>query len=215
MLIIAWWCGALFGGAGNLTWVRGWICTILYLGGMIAVRLVIRNANPALLERREAGIDSRTKNFDKAFLCIFLPLAISLPAVAGLDAVRYGWYRMPWWTLDPGVVLFVISTALIAWVMVSNPHAETTVRIQKDRGHTVIARGPYRMVRHPMYVGLILLYFSQALILESGLGLLIAVAVAGLFLWRTGMEDRVLRCELPGYEEYSLLTRFRLIPGIW
>lgn len=214
-LIIGWWCGALLGGAGILTWVRGWVCTALYLGGMVAVRLVIRIASPALLERREAGIHCRTKDFDKAFLCAFLPLAIALPAVAGLDAVRFGWFPMPFWTIYPGGGLFLVSTTLITWVMVSNPHAETTVRIQDDRGHRVIARGPYRMVRHPMYVGLILLYFSQALILGSGWALLIAVAVAGLFLWRTGMEDQLLRRELQGYEEYSSSTRFRLIPGLW
>lgn len=215
ILIIGWWCGALFGGAGTLTWVRGWICTALYLGGMIAVRAVIRSVNPALLERRDAGIHSRTKDFDKAFLCAFLPLAIALPAVAGLDAVRFGWSPMPSWTLYPGVGLFLLSTGLIAWVMVSNPHAETTVRIQSERGHRVIAGGPYRMVRHPMYVGLILLYLSQALILGSAWALLIAIAVAGLFFWRTGREDQLLRSELQGYEEFSSSTRFRLIPGLW
>lgn len=215
ILIIGWWCGALFGGAGTLAWFRGWLCTVLYLGGMIAVRLVIGRVNPALLERREAGIHSRTKDFDKGFLCVFLPLAIAMPAVAGLDAVRYGWHPMEFWTLYPGVGLFIAATSIIAWVMVSNPHAETTVRIQEDRGHTVISCGPYRMVRHPMYVGLMLLYFSQALILGSAWALLISAAVAGLLFWRTGMEDQVLRCELPGYEEYSSCTRFRLIPGLW
>lgn len=214
-LVIAWWCGALFGGAGTLTWVRGWICTVLYLGGTIAVPVVIARVNPGLQERREARIHSGTKAFDRAFLGGFLPLAVALPAVAGLDAVRFGWYPMPFWTLYPGLGLFVGSTALIVWVMVSNPHAETTVRIQDERGHTVISCGPYRFVRHPMYVGLILLYFSQALMLGSMLAFLIAVVIAVLFFWRTGMEDRVLRRELPGYEEYTGFTRFRLIPGIW
>jgi protein-S-isoprenylcysteine O-methyltransferase Ste14 len=215
ILVIAWWCGALFGGAGTLSWVRGWICTVLYLGGTIVVPVVIIKVNPGLQERREARIHSGTKAFDKTFLCAFLPLAIALPAVAGLDSVRFAWYPMPFWTLYPGLGLFVVSTAIIVWVMVSNPHAETTVRIQDERGHAVISGGPYRFVRHPMYVGLILLYFSQALILGSTLALLIAVVVAVLFFWRTGMEDRVLRNELPGYEEYSGFTRFRLIPGVW
>jgi protein-S-isoprenylcysteine O-methyltransferase Ste14 len=149
------------------------------------------------------------------FLSGFVPLAMVLPAIAGLDAVRFAWNPMPHWTLYLGIAVFIGSAILIAWVMVRNPHAETSVRIQVERGHRVVATGPYGLVRHPMYVGLILLYFAQALILGSMWALAIAGLIASLFLWRTAMEDKVLRKDLPGYEEYASMIRYRLMPGLW
>jgi protein-S-isoprenylcysteine O-methyltransferase Ste14 len=215
LLVTAWWCGALFGSAGLLKWNRGWICTVLYLGSTIASGVLVTKLNPGLLKEREIAIHRDTKPFDRVFFSLFVPLVILLPAIAGLDAVRFGWNPMPFWTLYPGVCLFVASSILIIWVMTRNPHAETSVRIQTERGHSVVATGPYAFVRHPMYVGLILLYISQALILGSMWALILAELIAGLFMWRTAMEDRTLRRELSGYEQYTSITRYRLIPGVW
>jgi protein-S-isoprenylcysteine O-methyltransferase Ste14 len=215
LILITWWCGALFGSAGLLTWSRGWVCTALYLGSMIANGILVKRVNPGLLEQREKAIAKETKPFDKVFLGLFLPLAIALPVIAGLDAVRFGWAPLPIWTLYPGIVLFAASATLVLWVMVTNPHAENSVRIQEERSHTVVASGPYRYVRHPMYVGLILLYASQALILGSTWALAIAVLITLLFLWRTALEDQTLRQELLGYDQYASITRYRLMPGIW
>lgn len=215
LLLTAWWCGALFGGAGLLRWDRGWICTALYLGSMITTGIFVRKRNPGLIEQRERGVHKETMAFDRFFLALFLPLAAVLPAVAGLDAVRLGWAPMPFWTVYPGIGLFAVSATLIAWVMMRNPHAETSVRIQSERCHAVVSLGPYSYIRHPMYVGLIFLYASQALILGSMWALAIAALIAVLFLWRTAMEDRTLRQELAGYEQYTSATRYRLVPGIW
>jgi protein-S-isoprenylcysteine O-methyltransferase Ste14 len=66
-----------------------------------------------------------------------------------------------------------------------------------------------------MYVGLILLHVSIALVLGSMWTLALAGLFTILFLWRTALEDRTLRCELSGYEEYTQVTRYRLMPGIW
>src|SRR3954453_10940580 len=99
--------------------------------------------------------------------------------------------------------------------MALNPYAETTVRIQSDRGHTVISSGPYRLVRHPMYVGSSLMYPGTALMLASKWALLLSAVMAVLLLVRTALEDRTLRRELAGYEQYAVTTRYRLIPGVW
>lgn len=214
-LVLAWWCGALFGSAGLLAWRRGWICTALYMGSMIVTGMLVRRRNPELMEQREKAVHQGTRSFDRMFLSGFVPLAMVLPAIAGLDAVRFAWNPMPHWTLYLGIAVFIGSAILIAWVMVRNPHAETSVRIQVERGHRVVATGPYGLVRHPMYVGLILLYFAQALILGSMWALAIAGLIASLFLWRTAMEDKVLRKDLPGYEEYASMIRYRLMPGLW
>jgi protein-S-isoprenylcysteine O-methyltransferase Ste14 len=182
---------------------------------MITTGIFVRKRNPGLIEQRERGVHKETMAFDRFFLALFLPLAAVLPAVAGLDAVRLGWAPMPFWTVYPGIGLFAVSATLIAWVMMRNPHAETSVRIQSERCHAVVSLGPYSYIRHPMYVGLIFLYASQALILGSMWALAIAALIAVLFLWRTAMEDRTLRQELAGYEQYTSATRYRLVPGIW
>jgi protein-S-isoprenylcysteine O-methyltransferase Ste14 len=212
--IFAWWFICLFGSAGQLTWTRGWICTVLYLGALHVSKALLKKLNPGLLEQRETAIRSDTKSFDKIFLRVFLSLTIVQPIIAGLD-VRFNGSRMPFWTVYPGIVGFLVSAALITWVLAKNPHAESSVRIQNDRGHSVVASGPYRFVRHPMYVGLIQLHQAMALILGSMWTMALAALITMLFLWRTALEDQTLRQELPGYEEYTSVTRYRLMPGIW
>jgi protein-S-isoprenylcysteine O-methyltransferase Ste14 len=103
----------------------------------------------------------------------------------------------------------------MAWSMAVNRHAETTVRIQTDREHTVLATGPYRFVRHPMYVGAMLLYAGSALVLGSFWALVTAGLIAAALVVRTSLEERTLRRELPGYEDFTSRTRYRLIPGVW
>src|SRR5580704_9599589 len=214
LAVFAWWFICLFVSAGQLRWNRGWICTVLYIGALQASKAVIKKLNPGLLEQREKAIRKDTKSFDRIFLRIFLSLTIVQPIIAGLD-MRFNGSPLPFWTVYPGIGGFIVSAALITWVLVKNPHAESSVRIQKDRGHTVVASGPYRFVRHPMYVGLIQLHQSMALILGSMWTMGLAALITILFLWRTALEDQTLRQELPGYEEYTTVTRYRLMPGIW
>jgi protein-S-isoprenylcysteine O-methyltransferase Ste14 len=115
----------------------------------------------------------------------------------------------------PGVIVFALAMALVGWTLAVNRHAETTVRIQTDRGHAVVTWGPYRFVRHPMYVGAIFMYAGTPLVWGSVAALGISSAIILLFVWRTVLEDRMLQRELPGYVEYAARTRFRLIPGLW
>lgn len=215
LIIPAWWTIALFGSAGHLAWKRGWICTVLYVGAMHVSRAVLKRVSPSLLQNREKTIRNDTKPFDKIFLRGFLFLIIVLPVIAGLDVMRFRWSALPLWTTYPGIALFAVSVVLITWTLAMNPHAESSVRIQNDRGHSVISTGPYRLVRHPMYVGLILLHASMSLILGSAGALGVAATIAMLLFWRTAREDRTLRQELPGYEGYTSITRYRLMPGIW
>lgn len=99
--------------------------------------------------------------------------------------------------------------------MITNRYFETTVRIQKDRGHQVIATGPYKIVRHPGYVGIILSVLSFSLIIGSLFSLIPAGIIILLFIVRTLLEDKTLHDELDGYPEYSKQVKYRLLPGIW
>jgi protein-S-isoprenylcysteine O-methyltransferase Ste14 len=209
------WVGALFGGAGRLDWTRGWICFALYAVGMSAIGLIVHRANASVMAAREKWRHPDTKRFDKIFIGALFPLVFLQPLVAGLDAVRFRWSSMPFGLVYVGAALFTLATALIAWTLAVNRFAETTVRIQTERNHTVVASGPSRFVRHPMYVGAILMYLATVLVLGSVWALAPTGVLIALFVWRTAMEDRTLRRELAGCEDYAVRTRYRLVPGLW
>lgn len=214
LLFVVLWGGALFMAAGRLDWPRGWMCMGLYLLSIAMNVILVVWKNPGLIEERWKR-HKGTKSFDKVFAVVYTPLAFGLPVVAGLDAARFGWSSMAFETLYVGAVLHVLGAVPIAWAMATNPYLEKTVRIQTERGHKVVTTGPYRMVRHPMYVGAILQYVAVPLVLGSQWAYVPAGAAIIMFMVRTALEDRTLRKELTGYEEYTRQTRYRVIPGVW
>lgn len=215
VLTLIWAIGSQFLAAGTWNWTRGWICVSVWIVTMSLVTLFTQRYNPQLMKERAKWRRKDTKRFDQIFLTIYLPLVLIQPVVAGFDAVRYRWSTIPFAYVYPGIILLLLASALIAWVLCTNPYAETSVRIQTDRGQEVITTGPYRFVRHPMYVGVILLYFATPMIWGSLWALAVAGVIAVLMVSRTALEDRTLRRELPGYEEYAVHTRYRLLPHLW
>jgi protein-S-isoprenylcysteine O-methyltransferase Ste14 len=89
------------------------------------------------------------------------------------------------------------------------------VEVQRERGHKVITSGPYQYVRHPMYVGVIILLYSIPVALGSLWTLIPASVLSFLFVIRTHFEDKTLHEELEGYQSYSTKVKYRLLPGIW
>jgi protein-S-isoprenylcysteine O-methyltransferase Ste14 len=114
-----------------------------------------------------------------------------------------------------GFVGILVSFALIFWVMRENTYLSRVVEIQKDGGHKVIRTGPYRYIRHPMYVGVIVLLFCIPLALGSLWTLIPGTLLTALFVIRTHLEDKTLHTELEGYASYADTVRYRLFPGIW
>jgi protein-S-isoprenylcysteine O-methyltransferase Ste14 len=135
--------------------------------------------------------------------------------VAGLDQ-RYGWSSGIEPVAQIGAMLLVIAGhALVVWATGVNAYFSQVVRIQTERGHTVISSGPYRYVRHPGYVGGILVTLAAPLLLGSAWALIPGVLGALLLVVRTALEDRTLLQELAGYGEYAESVRYRLVPGLW
>ncbi len=215
LLPIILWISTLFASAGRLDWKRGWAATAVYVLTMMAIGVLMQRVNPGLMSVRAKPKFKQTQRFDKLFYWIFLPLTYLQVAVAGLDAVRFRWLPLPLWCALPGVLLFISAMGLIGGVMAMNRFAEATVRIQSERNHAVVSSGPYRFVRHPMYVGMILMYPATALMLGSGWALVVAALILVLIVWRTAKEDRFLFENLQGYPEFAAHTRYRLIPGLW
>lgn len=204
-----------FVGAWRLDWPRGWIYLVLFVAVTLAGVTLVDRTNPGLMAARSRGMRQDTKGFDRLFYAGFIPLMVVYPLLAGLDGGRFAWAPLPAWTAWLGVVLFVAGSGFTTWAMVVNRHAEGTVRIQSDRGHAVVTDGPYRFVRHPIYVGTIAGLPAAALVLGSGWALLPMALIVALFVWRTALEDSTLRRELAGYADYAAATPYRLVPGIW
>jgi protein-S-isoprenylcysteine O-methyltransferase Ste14 len=135
--------------------------------------------------------------------------------VAALDDGRYHWFPVPWWVCGIGYVLLIAGMVGLTWAESVNKFFEPTVRIQTDRGHTVIDFGPYAIVRHPGYVSAFLVFIGIPLSLGSLLALIPAVMACLLLIVRTIWEDQTLRDELTGYREYAQRVRYRLIRGVW
>lgn len=202
-------------GAGRLDWGRGWLYAAVFVVVSVAGTAMVLRADPDVLAARAKGLRGDTKPFDGLFYVLFLPLIALMPIVAGVDAGRFGWAPLPGWTALPGIVLFVAGSALSTWTLLVNTHAESTVRIQSDRAHAVVQSGPYRLVRHPMYLGTLIGLPAAALMLGSTWALLPAALITALFVWRAAREDDALLRELPGYTDYATRVRYRLLPGVW
>jgi protein-S-isoprenylcysteine O-methyltransferase Ste14 len=101
------------------------------------------------------------------------------------------------------------------WAMAVNRFFSGVVRIQEERGHVVVSHGPYALVRHPGYVGVILAMVGAPLMLGSVWALIPAAATVGVIVIRTAREDLTLTRYLAGYETYAQRVRYRLLPGIW
>jgi protein-S-isoprenylcysteine O-methyltransferase Ste14 len=205
----------LFGAAGRLDWVMGWVVVGVYLVWTIATALTVIPTNPEMLLERTRPKEG-TKRWDVVLLGIVGVAEIAKYVVAGLDQ-RWGWSpQMPLALQLAGVVVAVLAyDVIIVWAMAVNAFFAQTVRIQDERGHTVATGGPYRYVRHPGYVGSILSQIATPLILGSVWAFIPAGLAALLFVVRTALEDKTLLEELDGYRDYAAKVRYRLLPGVW
>jgi protein-S-isoprenylcysteine O-methyltransferase Ste14 len=167
------------------------------------------------LFRRRLRAQEGTETWDR-ILAPLLKLAWSGALLtAAFDAGPVGRSPMPsgFWPL--GAVLHLLGFALFTWAMLVNPHFESTVRIQGDRDHRTVDRGPYRIVRHPGYSGFALLLVAIPVVLGSWWAFVPVAVAIGLLLLRTALEDRMLQGELEGYAAYAARVRYRILPGVW
>jgi protein-S-isoprenylcysteine O-methyltransferase Ste14 len=201
----------LFGLSGNWRWLSAWAYLAIAFAGFVASAFAL----PAELLNERSGIKRGAKAWDKWIVSAFMLIGIAVTAVAALD-VRYGWSpSMPVGIKGAALIVVIASFWIVYRAMRSNRFFSPVVRIQTERGHSVISSGPYAFVRHPGYVGIILSQFAVPLLLGSTMAFGIGLIGNVLLIVRTELEDRTLRQELPGYADYARRVRFRLIPGIW
>src|SRR5512137_1932555 len=204
----------LFLAAGTVNWIAGWAMVIVMAGWVAATAIVVIPRYPELLAER-MGPKKGAKTWDTALLGLYGVAMMIMWIVAGLDW-RNHWSSVIGPVAQIGALLIVIAGyGLVVWATGVNAFFSQVVRIQSERGHTVVSSGPYRNVRHPAYVGMILLVLGAPIMLGSWWALIPGVICAVLMIVRTALEDRTLQAELPGYSEFTQRTRYRLLPGVW
>ena len=204
----------LFLAAGTMDWPMGWALVGIYLMWVCANALILIPRSPDLLAER-MGPKKDSKAWDTAIMSIVGLATIGRLVVAGLD-VRYGLtvgITLPLQVI--ALVVAVLGYALVVWATAVNAFFSQIVRIQKERGHTVVTDGPYRFVRHPGYVGVILFELAVPVMLGSLWALAVGGLIALLWMLRTALEDRTLLAELDGYQDYAQRVRYRLVPAVW
>lgn len=206
---------ALFVPAGTIAWRSGWIFLAMFGGFVNAISLWLLRHNPALLRERMRGFTPDQKIWDKILLALTGVLFFAWLIVMPLDAVRFRWSRVPAWLRSVGAATLLGSFVVFFLTFRENSYLSPVVRIQDERGQTVVSTGPYRYVRHPMYSGFLLFVLGTALLLGSRLGVLGGFVLGGLVARRAVLEERALREGLPGYGDYLARVRTRLIPKVW
>ncbi len=202
--------GALFASAGTVAIVGFWLFFATQLGGTVAAFVLLP---PDLMrERMRPGGQKPPRGLRLSVIVLVAALVI-----AGLDRGRFHWSDdVPPWLQGLSLVGLAASYAFVFWAMTVNRFFSSIVRIQADRGQFVVDSGPYAYIRHPGYLGGIFIVLCSGPALGSWLATAILV-VSGLpfLIHRAITEDRVLRAELAGYEQYAGRVRWRLVPGIW
>ena len=203
----------LFGLAGRLDYWQGWVYVILS-AVIVVVMGTLLTPHKDLIEER-LNPKEGVKSWDKVYFAVTTPLFFIALALAGLDA-RFGWTtNMPAFVYWIAVLLYLAGHGVMQWARYTNRFFSSMVRIQADRGQTVCKDGPYRYVRHPGYVGGFLFTALTGLVLGSWWASIPQVIAALFLVWRTGLEDKTLQAELPGYADYAKEVRYRLLPGVW
>jgi len=204
------WLAVLFLPAGTFPFWEAWVVlAILVIPMVLAFAHWLRN-DPELLERRSK---TREKEAEQKViirvLSLFFVLTILIP---GVDQ-RFGWSNVPVAVAVLSEILLLFGYGICFCAIRENRFASRTIEVEQEQ--MVIASGPYAMVRHPMYLGVLLMCLSLPLALGSYWATIPALFIIPVLAARIRNEEQVLGRELKGYGDYVQKTRHRMIPGIW
>ncbi len=206
---------ALFACAGSVKFWQGWAWMAVFVLPFLAFMSYLYRHDPKLLERR---MRVKEKISAQKFYQAAAPLILVSCLVLGALDYRFGWSRtalrpVPVWLTLLADAWVLGGVLLIVWVMRVNSFAARTIQV--EAGQPVVSSGPYSLVRHPMYLGAAMIALANPLALASWIALPVSALLIPVLVLRLLNEEGFLRHELPGYSEYCLHTRFRLVPLIW
>ena len=217
LIIIPVMLATLLLSAGQFNWWEAWAYTVTGFLVILGSRALMIWKSPDLaLERSQALSKEDVKEWDKylmPFTALIAPFISWI--VAGLDQ-RFGWSGdLPNWIQIAALLLIQLGSLVGSWAMMANRFFSSQVRIQTDRGHSVVRAGPYQYVRHPGYAGGLVSWLAAPIFFSSWWAIIPTVLAITASAIRTSLEDRTLQKELPGYKEYAAEVKYRLVPGIW
>ncbi|MCV7099114.1 methyltransferase family protein [Mycobacterium palustre] len=203
----------LFLPAGTLKYWQGWVFIAVFTLATLIPTIYLARKNPAALQRRmHGGPQAETRTAQKVIITgSFLDL-FAMMVLSAFDH-RMGWSTVPPWLSVLGDVLVVVGLSIAMLVVVENSYAAATVTVES--GQRVVSGGLYKFVRHPMYVGNVVMMMGIPLALDSYWALLFLVPGFAVLVFRILDEEKLLTQELAGYREYTQRVRYRLVPNVW
>ena len=199
--------------AWTLHYWQGWMCLFVFFASALGISVYLARNNPALLARRlRAGAKAETEKTQKVIQFFAAIAFVSLFVLSALDH-RFGWSRVPIALEIAGDILIALGFAYVFWVFKVNSFTSGVIEVAP--GQRVITYGPYAMVRHPMYLGSLVMLFGIPLSLGSFWGLLTIFFMATVIILRLLDEERFLAKSLDGYGAYIKQVRYRLAPFVW
>jgi protein-S-isoprenylcysteine O-methyltransferase Ste14 len=203
----------LFLPAGTFDYWQAWVFIAVFTISTTVLSIYLLVTNPTVLQRRmHAGPTAETRTVQKIASS---GLFVSFAAVVVLSALdhRFGWSPVPTAVSLAGDVLVVLGLGIGSLVVIQNSYAAANITVEADQ--KVVATGLYGLVRHPMYMGALVMILGLPLALGSYWGLVGLIPVAVVFVVRVSDEEKVLNQELAGYPDYTHQVHYRLVPYVW
>jgi protein-S-isoprenylcysteine O-methyltransferase Ste14 len=211
--LIAAMCLAVFLPAWTLAWWQAWVFLGVFFIAVLAITLYLMKKDPKLLERRVRAGPIAEKRLGQKVIQGAASLAfVAIFVVAGFDR-RLGWSAVPLYLALAGDLLVALGLGIVFFVFRENSFASATIELGAEQ--RVIATGPYSLVRHPMYIGGLVLLLGVPVALGSWWALWAVIPLAVVIVWRLRDEETLLARDLAGYAEYRSKVRHRLVPFIW
>jgi len=205
---------ALFMPAGKFDYWQAWAFLAVFFISAFVITIYLIKKDPKLLERRVAAGPSAEKEASQKIIQSITSLGfIAMLILPAFD------YRFHWWPTIPlgasilGDVLVASGFFIIFLVYKENTFTSATIEIYPEQ--IVISTGLYALVRHPMYMGGLIMFIGMILALASWWGLVAFLLIMPALIWRIFDEEKLLTKDLPGYAEYKNKVRHRLVPFIW
>jgi protein-S-isoprenylcysteine O-methyltransferase Ste14 len=203
----------LFVPAGTLNYWQAWVFIAVFVAATIVPTIYLARTNPAALQRRmRAGPLAETRTAQKFIIIGAILGMFAMMAFSAYDH-RMGWSTVPVWVCLLGDVLVAAGLGIAMLVVSQNSYAAATVTV--ETGQQVVAGGVYKFVRHPMYVGNVIMMLGIPLALGSYWGLFFVLPGVVVLVLRILDEEKLLTQELGGYREYKQRVQYRLVPYVW
>jgi len=203
----------LFLPAGTFGYWQGWVYLAVFFISALAITIYLMKNDPKLLEKRVYAGPIAEKEMSQKIIQSITSLGfIALLVVPALDH-RFGWSSMPSYLSIAGDVLVGIAFLIIFFVYKENSFTSATIEVYEEQ--KVVSTGLYALVRHPMYMGALVLFVGMILSLGSWWGFFVYLILMPALVWRIFDEEKLLAKDLSGYAEYQNKVRHRLIPFVW